>query len=824
MPKPRDGEAQHELVRRLQQAMTSLGWSRATLAEKAEVSKATISNVFTFKTVPTRTTLDQLLDALRIAGSQWKELHALREQADSRAQRLDHYLAAAEGAVRDHPYAGALPGIVPPLATVYVRQLARQEDPAGGDGASETHVGTVAGPRPADQLLSRAETCVVAGPGGGKSSLLRTYLADVVRGWRAGSAGPVLAVLAPASALLGMPLAEALARHANADLAGLVERLPVELFAKRPYPRARWLVLVDGLDEITDPQARHRVLRTISAVTNGLQADQYRFVVATRPLPRAELDLLGRDTPHFQLEPLSRDDLRHVARAWFQAMDLPAPAAMASRFLTAVDNANLAELACVPLMATMLCQLQAHAPQQAVPTTRGAVYNKFTALLHKRQYAPGARDILRADLDGYGPGVTARAEDTLEHLPELIGHLATVRLTGDTRPTLDILRNHPHAHRPARVPDDEWDDFLTAALCRSGLITRSASDFAFLHQTLLEHQAARHATRDAQARAQTLGELFRPTAGRWGEPRSLRRENSSYAGFVLHGLLTPQDHIAEQTAKALTELGSQRDWMVCEFLTRQVHLRTAFPSGVADRLTQFANDSGLADHSRVNAAHALTEMEGHREAGPNQLAALADNPNLHTSARVNAAKALSGVEGHRTAGADRLIDFADDPDFDDNGARVNAARALAEVEGYREAGVERLIDLIDNPNLHASTRVNAARILAGVEGHRTAGADRLTALADNPDLYPSTRVDAAKALSGVEGHRTAGADRLIDFADSPDFDDNGARVNAARALAEVEGYREAGVERLIDLIDNPNLHASTRVNAARTLPLAEADA
>ncbi|MFD7645803.1 hypothetical protein ACFV4P_34755, partial [Kitasatospora sp. NPDC059795] len=731
--------------------MTSLGWGRTMLAERAEVSKATISNVFTFKTVPTKTTLDQLLDALRIAGNQWKEMHALREQADSRVQRLAHYLAAAEGAVRDHPYAGALPGIVPPLATVYVRQLARQEDPAVEDSASEARIGVVAGPRPAAELLSQAETCVVvAGPGGGKSSLLRTYLANVVKGWQAGNVGPVLAVLVPASALLGVPLAEALARHANADLAGLIERLPIELFAKRPHPRARWLVLVDSLDEITDAQARHSVLRTISAVANGLQADQYRFVVATRPLPLAELNLLGRDTPHFQLEPFNRDDLHHVARAWFQAMDLPAPDATASRFLAAVDNANLAELARVPLMATMLCQLQANAPQQALPTTRGAVYDNFTALLHKRQYAPGARDVLRADLDGYGPGVTARAEDTLDHLPELIGHLATARFTGDTRPTLDILRDHPHTRRPARVPDDEWNDFLTAALCRSGLITRSASDFAFLHQTLLEHQAALHATRDAQARAQTLGEVFSRPADHWSAPL-LRRENSSYAGFILHGLLTPQDHIADQTAKTLTRLASPRgwtpmdwmprDWMVCEFLASQVRLRTALPSGAIDCLIHFADDSGLASRFRVDAAQALTEVKGHRETGTDRLASLADNPGLNASTRVYAAQALTGVEGHRKAGADRLINFADNPKLDAS-TRVNAARALTEVEGYRKAGADRLINFADNPRLHASTRVNAARDLTEVEGYRKAGADRLINFADNPRLHASTRVNA----------------------------------------------------------------------------------
>ncbi|WP_030343133.1 hypothetical protein [Streptomyces sp. NRRL S-1022] len=131
--------------------------------------------------------------------------------ADSRTQRLDHYLAAAEGAVRDHPYAGVLPGDVPPLATVYVRQLVRREVSGSGGAAGAQ---APAGLRPAGELLAQTDTCVVvAGPTGGGSSLLRTYLADIVAGWRAGKAGPVLAVLVPASALLGAPLADALAKY-----------------------------------------------------------------------------------------------------------------------------------------------------------------------------------------------------------------------------------------------------------------------------------------------------------------------------------------------------------------------------------------------------------------------------------------------------------------------------------------------------------------------------------------------------------------------------------------------------------------------------------
>ncbi|MFF2819358.1 helix-turn-helix domain-containing protein, partial [Kitasatospora cineracea] len=813
---PSDGDAQDELVEALKTAMTDRGWKQVQFAEAAGVSTGTVSNVLNSKGVPSASVLDDLLRALGITGERWKELHALRQRADSRTKRLDRYLAAAEAAVREHPYAGVLPGEVPPLASVYVRQLARQEDTDAGATAG---VHAAAGPRPADELLAQSGTCVVvAGPGGGKSSLLRTYLADTVTGWRKGKAGPVLAVLVPAAALLGAPLAEALAQYCNADLVGLVERLPVELFAKRPHPRTRWLVLVDGLDEVTDAQSRQRVLRALAAVAGGPQGGQYRFVVATRPLPRTELGTLGTDVPHYQLEPFTRDGLRDVARAWFRALHLPDPDTTADRFLAAVHNANLTELARTPLMATMLCQLQAAEPHQALPTTRGAVYDRFTHLLHQRQYAPSTRAVLHAELHNYGPGATARVDDVLDHLPELIGHLAAARLAGDTRPALDILHDHPRALRPARVSEEEWDTFLTTALCRSGLITSAGSDLAFLHQTLLEHQAARHAARDEQARTQTLKKLLTPAIDLADAIPLLQQANFSYTGFVLDCLLAAKDRIAEQTTQALTTPTALKQSM-CHFLANQVRLRTGLPASAVDHLALLAADPDLTDDSRMDAAAALAEVEGRREAGANLLAALSGDSDIDGSVRVGAAAALAEMEGHRGIGANLLIALVGDPDIDGY-ERLYAAEALAGVEGYRRAGVNFLAILAGDSDIEGSTRVGAAAALAEMEGHREAGVNLLAALAGDPGIDGSVRVHAAATLAGMEGRREAGVNLLAALAGDPGIDGS-VRVHAAEALAEMKDHREAGVNLLVALAGDPGIDGRVRLDAARFLVRAE---
>jgi hypothetical protein len=193
---------------------------------------------------------------------------------------------------------------------VYLRQHAQQQTPEpDGTGSQQLEPARL----PGTDVLARQETCVVlAGPpGGGKSSLLRTWLAASVERWQYGLADTVVPVLVSAPALVGMPLLEAVATAVSAELGsfGLPEDLPVTFFRTPPRPGVSWLFLVDGLDEITASEARRQLLSELQAI----QADQhtlaFRFVVATRPLPQGELDMLGTAVPRYQLEPFAPEDV-----------------------------------------------------------------------------------------------------------------------------------------------------------------------------------------------------------------------------------------------------------------------------------------------------------------------------------------------------------------------------------------------------------------------------------------------------------------------------------------------------------------------------------
>lgn len=132
---------------------------------------------------------------------------------------------------------------------------------------------------------------------------------------RTGQAVEAVPVTVHATALTGRPLTEELAKAATAELGefGLLDGLPATFFRDPPDRDLLWLVLVDGLDEITNSQARKRVLRALAAVHADDHGAQYRFVVTTRPLPDEELADLGENVPRYELLPFIPNDVLRSA-------------------------------------------------------------------------------------------------------------------------------------------------------------------------------------------------------------------------------------------------------------------------------------------------------------------------------------------------------------------------------------------------------------------------------------------------------------------------------------------------------------------------------
>lgn len=296
--------------------------------------------------------------------------------------------------------------------------------------------------------------------------------------------------------------------------------------------------MVDGLDELPDQHQRTELLAMLASTA---EAAPYRFLVATRPLPGHELAALGGTAPRYELLSFTASDLRAFAEKWFTHDT-------AETFISAVRAAQLGELARTPLMAFMLCHT--HRPDRPLPSGRSGVYQEFVKRLYEtnshKDVARTQQEALHA-LAGQYQNLDHRrtaekaALRALHHLPEIINYFAHERLHGNQAPAVEVAASHPQAARPAPVTTPDWHRFLSDLMRPTGLLTQRADDFVFLHPTLQEYLAARHAARDEQECAALLDRLFPP-----GRPRPPDGQ-PSYLGFLLDTLLACPGDIAAET-------------------------------------------------------------------------------------------------------------------------------------------------------------------------------------------------------------------------------------------------------------------------------------
>ncbi|MFF3331945.1 NACHT domain-containing protein [Streptomyces sp. NPDC002888] len=819
--------ARAELKRLLNDLLGRKGWDQAELCRQLELkgtplAKATISNALNSKKgPPARATLDAVVAVLGPSAEEAETLNRLRILAARTPDLLDRYLRAARRAAREHPYAGVLPGTTPPLASVYMRQRAHPD----GDGSPRRPLPDPAVPGadqwvPGERILARDGNCVVlAGPGGGKSSLLRIGMAASLDRWLGGGTDVTVPVLVPAAELaVGRPLPEAIADSATSELSafGLLESIPAEFFRTAPRPGVRWLVLVDGLDEVTDPEARQRVLNALQSIAQDTDASPYRFVVATRPLPAGSLRTLGKAVPLFELRPFEPDELVVFAEQWFRQLGLPDPPALATAFVTTAKDAGLLELARTPLMATMLCQLHAIDPDGPLPFGRGEVYERFVDLLHGRQHAAGKGGIsaqTEAALGRYGPKALSRAHHTIDQLVRIAAHAAAERHGGNEEDVLAIVSSHADAARPTRVPRSTWDGFVIEVLHRSGLLTAHAGELVFLHQTLLEHLAARHTAHDDTASERAFHELFEASWSRRPAPWSRKKwsrpqQEPSYLGFLIDAWRTRGKDVDRSLRRLATDGGLEG----CGFIADLKALGTTLPDGVVDAavgtLQALARRSDPHDGRRVDAALCLEDL-GH-QSGLDILAGLAGGSTLRGDHRVEAARRLAVLGDPR--GLDLLADLA-----------ASSAQLTPKEARQRARVAHTMFHLLyDHPFRHQEAvfaygtqvcgmqRVEAAATLSLLGDARAEEILADLAAGSGLDLLPEHRVIAAGFLAPLD--RSRACDALVDIATTSGHWDH-SRVDAGKALMKLQDPRGPGI--LEDLAVDPELEESQRARAVK---------
>ncbi|MGW9211949.1 caspase, EACC1-associated type [Embleya sp. NPDC055664] len=708
------------------------------------------------------------------------------------------------------------------LATVYVRQQARSaptaptrqpfdrmRDPRRNPREEEHHqrhfVSTdpsgpaIAPARAAEDTLGlHRHVLITGGAGQGKSTLSLQLAASLALAYESGEAqGPDGERLLPLRVTAGRlaagrsALIPRLVRILSAELAPHLDyALPDDLLDHLPE-NTTCLLIVDGLDEITDPERRRGLVAELAGRVRNPDG-RFRLLITTRPLPNDELaPLQHAATGTYTLEPFDREQLREFAHRWFR--DHPDGPTLAAGFLRQTEAAGVRDLVRVPLLATVAALVYRKHPTTPLPSNRFTLYCDYFTLLtdahleemHEQQQTVLQRWTLRPAVHRAGVAFL------FDHRPELVEHLAVTVVTdptAGTRPLLDLALDWLDEHdcRATRRGVPEWPRLVASVLGTVGVFTHHHDFLRFTHYSFAEHLAA-------DVRADRLPPHFDPAAPDWTHVV----HRAVHGDLFAHAILAHHAHRYGTGDAILDWLGrGTGDFaaLAGELLARGVpaasrhtesfaaNLMLTLTSGSSGEQLQRAASDAAALVGEPAVRRTLSDYLGscyrrddiHIELAKSLathdtglavdiLRGVLGRERIHLNTHISAMQALAGCGPEHVAEAVEALRSALGSDDATPYSMIEAATGLATLgPEHKDAAVTALLTALTAPTADVHDRIQAARALAEIEpAHASKAAHALRAIQHAPDGSPFQRIIAAKRLAGLGPAYTAEAADLL---------------------------------------------------------------
>ncbi len=277
--------------------------------------------------------------------------------------------------------------------------------------------------------------------------------------------------------------------------------------------KGRAIVLLDGLDEIPDADARARTRDAVAAFIGRYRKSRHVVTCRTLSYQDSRVQLAGATS--FQIAPFDREKIHGFIRAWYDELERIGTLNhidaenLGARLRTSVERVDLRRLAPNPLLLTVMAVVNTH--KGRLPDARALVYRDVIDLLLWRwdeiKATRGNEPMLRKLIRDAGLAET----DIVRILSQLAFEAQGNRQTGDADAVVDIPEAtlvDRLAERHPRKSHDWAAEVVTAMKLRAGLlIERAPHVFSFPHRTFQEHLAGVHLSTNRDF-AKTADELL----------------------------------------------------------------------------------------------------------------------------------------------------------------------------------------------------------------------------------------------------------------------------------------------------------------------------